>query len=116
LKFFLRDLDAKVRREGILVYMKSVKKMGSRVRNFATSENLIVKSTFPHRNIHKHTLTYPDGVTHSRIDVLIDKRRLSAILNIRSVRGADCNTDHYLAVAKLGERISVSKRTGQRFD
>jgi hypothetical protein len=41
---------------------------GFRVVNFATSKNLIVKSTtFPHSNIHKHTWTYPDGVTHNQI-------------------------------------------------
>jgi hypothetical protein len=47
-----------------------------RVVNFATSKNLIVKSTtFPHCDIHKHTWTSPDGVTHNQIDhVLIDKR------------------------------------------
>jgi hypothetical protein len=45
------------------------------VVNFATSKNLIVKSTtFPHRDIHKHTWTSSDDVTHNRIDhVLIEK-------------------------------------------
>jgi hypothetical protein len=41
---------------------------GVRVRHFATSKNLIVKSTtFPRRNIHKHTWTSPDAVTHNKI-------------------------------------------------
>jgi lipoate-protein ligase A len=47
---------------------------------------------------------------------LIDKRRHSNILDVRSFRGADCDTDHCLVVAKLRERISVSKRTKQNFD
>jgi hypothetical protein len=51
-----------------------------------------------------------------RLDVLIDKSRHSNILNVRSFRGADCNTDHYLVGAKLRERISVSKRARQKFD
>jgi endonuclease/exonuclease/phosphatase family metal-dependent hydrolase len=88
---------------------------GVRVVNFATSKNLTVKSTtFPHRDIHKHTWTSLDGVTHNQIDhVLIDKRRHSNILDVRSFRGADCDTDHCLVVAKLRERISVSKRARQ---
>jgi hypothetical protein len=49
---------------------------GVRVVNFATLKNLIVKSTtFAHRDIHKHTWTSPDGVTHNQIDhVLMNKR------------------------------------------
>jgi hypothetical protein len=46
----------------------------------------------------------------------MDKRRHSNILDVRSFRGADCDTDQYLVVAKLRERISVSKRTKQKID
>jgi hypothetical protein len=83
---------------------------GVREVNFATSKNLLVKSTiFLHCDIHKHTWTSPDGVTHNQIDhVLIDKRRNSNILDVQSFRRTDCDTDHYLVVAKLGDRISVS--------
>jgi len=47
-----------------------------RVVNFATSKNLIFKSTmFPHYSIYKYTRTYPDAKIHIQIDpVLIDKR------------------------------------------
>jgi hypothetical protein len=97
---------------------EATKDNGVRVVNFATSKNLIVESTtFPHRDIHKHNWTSPDGVTHNQIEhVLIDKRRHSNLLDVRSFRGADCDTDHYLVVAKLRERISVSKRARQNFD
>jgi hypothetical protein len=49
---------------------------GVRVVNFATSKNLVVKSTmFPHCRIHKYTWTFPDGKTHNQIDhVLVDRR------------------------------------------
>jgi len=78
---------------------------GVRIVNFATSKNLVVKSTmFPHRNIHKYTWTSPDGQTHNQTDnVLIDRRWHSSILDVRSFRGADCDTDHYLVVANLGK-------------
>jgi hypothetical protein len=83
---------------------------GVRVVSSETSKNLISKSTtLPQRNIHKHTLTSPDGVAHNQIDhVLIDSRRHSNVL--------DCDTDHYLVVAKLRERISVSKQARQNSD
>jgi endonuclease/exonuclease/phosphatase family metal-dependent hydrolase len=114
----LGDLNAKVGREDIFnlrIGTASLHEVsndnGVKVVNFATSKNLIVKSTtFPHCNIHKHTWTSPDGVTYNEIDhVLIDKRRHTNILDVRSFKGANCDTDHYLVVTKLRERISVSK-------
>ena len=56
-------------------------------------------------------------MTHNQIDnILIDKRRQSSIIDIRSFRGADCDTDHYLVIAKLRERLSVAKRVDQIVD
>ncbi|PNF41286.1 hypothetical protein B7P43_G01469 [Cryptotermes secundus] len=79
--------------------------------------NLSVKSRmFPHHNIHKFTWTSPDGKIHNQIDhILIDRRRHSSILDVRSFRAADCDTDHYLVVAKVRERLAVSKQTTHRF-
>ena len=59
---------------------------GVRILNFASSKNLVVKSTmFPHRNIHKYTWTSPDGQTHNQIDhILIDRRRHSSIIDAQS--------------------------------
>jgi hypothetical protein len=45
---------------------------GVSVVNFATSKNLIVKSTmFTHRNIHKYTWMSPDRKTHNQIDDIL---------------------------------------------
>jgi hypothetical protein len=77
---------------------------------FDTSENLRVKSTmFPHYRIHKYTLTYPYGKTRNQIDhSLVHRRRHSNILDVRSYKVADCDTDHYLVVEKVRERLAVN--------
>jgi len=77
-----------------------------RLVNFATSENPVVKSTmFPHRNIHKYTWTSLDGKTHNQIDpVMIDRRWHSSVLDVGRFRGVDCDTDHYLVIAKVREK------------
>jgi len=70
-----------------------------------------------HRNIHKYIWTSHDGKTHNQIDhILLDRRWHSNVLEVRSFRGADCATDHYLLVAKVRERLAVSKQAAQRFD
>jgi len=39
----------------------------------------------------------------------------SNIFDIRSFRGADCDTDHYLVVAKVRARLAVNKQAAQKF-
>jgi exonuclease III len=123
-KILLGDFNAKVGREDIFKptirnerLHESSSDNGVRVVNFATSKNPSVKSTMaPHRNIHKFTWTSPDGKTHNKIDhILIDRRQHSTILDVRSVMSVDCDTDHYLVVAKVRERLAVSKRQCTEF-
>src|SRR5215475_6734358 len=114
MKILLGDFNAKVGRGDIFkptignesLYQDS-NDNGVGIVSFATSKNLVVKSTtFPHRKVHNYTWTSPDGKTHNQIDhVLIDGRWHSSIVDVRSFRGADCDTDRYLAVAKVRGRL-----------
>ena len=115
MKILLGDFNAKVGRENIFKPTFRNESLhwdsndnGVRIVNFATSKNLVVKSSmFPHRNIQKYTSTAPDGQTHNQFDhVLIDRIWHSSILGVRSFTGADCGTDHYLVVAKVRERLA----------
>jgi hypothetical protein len=112
MKILLGDFNAKVGRENIFkptIGNEGLHQVSNdnwfRIKNCATSKNLVVKSTmFPHRNIHKYTWTSLDGQSHNQIDhMLIDRRRHSIILGIRSFRGGDRDTYHYLVVANLGK-------------
>jgi hypothetical protein len=114
----LGDFNAKVGREDIFkptIGNESSHKISNDneiiVANFATSKNLVVKSTmFPHHSIHKYTWTSPGGKICNPIDhILIDRRRHSNILDVRSFRGADCDSNHYLVVAKVRETLAVTK-------
>jgi len=102
MKILLRYFNAKVGRENIFkptigndsLHQDNNNNNGFRIVNFATSRNLVVKSTtFPHRDIHKYTWTSPDGKTHNQIDhILIDRRWHSSMLDVRSFMGPDCIT------------------------
>jgi hypothetical protein len=53
---------------------------------------------------------FPDGKPYNKIDhILIDRQRHSCVLDVRSFRAADCDTDYYLVVAKVRERLAVKK-------
>ena len=115
MKILLGDFNAKVGRENIFKPTIGNESLhqdsndnGVRIVNFATSKNLVVKSTmFPHRNIHKCTWTSP----HNQIDhILIDRRRHSSLIDVRSFRGSDCDTDHCLVVAKVRERLALENK------
>jgi hypothetical protein len=67
--------------------------------------------------VSKYTWTSPDGKTHNQIDhISIDRRWHSAIVDVRSIRRADCDTDPYLVVEKVRERVAVSEQGVQNFN
>jgi len=54
-------------------------------------------------------------IHNQRDHITTDRRWHSSILDVRSLRGADCDTYHYLVVAKVRERLAVNKQAAQKF-
>lgn len=42
--------------------------------------------------------------------MLVDRRNKSSITNVRSIRGAECGSDHHLVLVKLIQRISLETK------
>jgi hypothetical protein len=124
IKILLGDLIARVSKEDLFnptIGNESLHEISNdnavRLVNFATSKNLRLKSTmFPYRNIHKYTWASPAWKSHNQIDhILVDRRRHSNILDVRLYGAADCDTDYYLVVTKIRERLAVNKQRSHRF-
>jgi hypothetical protein len=47
--------------------------------------------------------------------ILTHRRRNSSILDVQLFRPADCDTVHYLVVAKVRERLAVNKKQCTEF-
>ncbi|CAK1591299.1 unnamed protein product [Parnassius mnemosyne] len=120
IKIIIGDMNAKVGRESIYrptigshSLHKTSNDNGTRLIDLATSLGMVVGSTrFPHKNIHKITWVSADNVTRNQIDhILIDGRHCSNLLDVRSRRGANIDSDHHLVVCKIRARISRYKYT-----
>jgi hypothetical protein len=83
---------------------------GLRLIGLANVLNMVIGSTLPHKNIHLTTWRSPDGKTTNQIDhVLLDARHKSNMMDVRSYRGANTDTRHYLVIARIRAKINKSK-------
>ena len=124
-KIMLRDFNAKLGRErtflnwllGMRFYIRLVTIMFLEQWTVPHQKFLVFQSMmFPHQNIPKYTWTSPDGKTYNQIDhILTDRRCHLSILNVWAFKGADCDTDHYLADSKVRERLAVNIQAAQKF-
>jgi hypothetical protein len=127
LKVLLGDFNARMERENIFTLITENESLIRIVVtvvlwhflwcNFTTIV-LVVKSTmFQHQNMHKYTWTSPNGKIHNQTDHILKYFRYhSSILDVWCFRGADCDTDHCQVVAKVRERLPISKKAAQKFD
>jgi hypothetical protein len=56
-----------------------------------------------------HIVTFTNLFAHLMETHTTDRRWHSSILDVRLFRAADCDTDHYLVMAKVRERLAMSK-------
>jgi hypothetical protein len=77
--------------------------------DFTITKKMPISSTvFQNKIIHKETCRSPDEYTSNQIDhVMIDSRNATDILDVKSCRGADCDSDHYMVKIKYRQRIST---------
>ena len=71
---------------------------------------------FRHKKIYKSTWTATNREFESQIDdIVIDDRHMLDLLDVRSYRGGNVDSDHYLVIARLRARISnIKKLRGER--
>jgi endonuclease/exonuclease/phosphatase family metal-dependent hydrolase len=109
IKLIVGDFNAKIGKEEIykgIIGRHSLHAIsndnGERVVDFAGSKNMVISLTcFIHPDVHRQIWLSPDGLTANQIDhVLIDKRFASSIMDVRSHRGAHCNSDHFFFFLK----------------
>jgi hypothetical protein len=90
----------------------------TRLADFSVTRNFVISSTmFPHKKkIHKQTWVSPDGLTRNQIDhVMIDVRHASNMIDVRSYRGADCDSNHIMVKIKYRPKTAIlNKSTGGR--
>ena len=122
IKILLGDFNAKLGRE--VYYRRTIGKHslhetsndnGTRLIDFAASRNIVASSTyFERKDIHKATWVSPDGRTKNQIDhVLIDGRHSSNIMDVKSCRGPNIDSDHYLVRVVIRDRISCQNVIGK---
>ena len=84
---------------------------------FATLNNMVIGSTtFQHKNVCKPTWMAPDRSFESQTDhMVIDARHMSDLMDVRSYRRGNVDSDHYLVIARMRARISnIMKIRGER--
>jgi endonuclease/exonuclease/phosphatase family metal-dependent hydrolase len=90
----------------ILHYITSENR--EKLAQLAIAHNLEIRSTkFQHRRIRKGTWKIPgQDICNQIVHVPINKRRASTVINVHTLRGPNCGSDHYLVRTKIRQRIS----------
>ena len=119
IKLLIGDLNAKVGQENT-GWERTMGRNGTGVQNsngekfveFCQLNNLVIGGTkFLHRLAHKVTWRSPDGKYLNQIDhIAISGRWSRSMMDVRSYRGADMASDHFLVMARLKIRLKACKK------
>ena len=120
IKLVLGDFNARVGRDsdahpGVIgkhSYHTESNDNGKRMLDFCTMHQLTIGGTlFEHKDIHKTTWRSPNGHTVTQIDhICISKRWSHSLLDVRSMRGADINTTHYLIRGYVSVKLKCPQK------
>ena len=120
IKLVLGDFNARVGRDtdahpGVIgkhSYHTESNDNGKRMLDFCTMHQLTIGGTlFEHKDIHKTTWRSPNGQTVTQIDhICISKRWSHSLLDVRSMRGADINTTHYLVRGFISVKLKCPQK------
>ncbi|XP_058839573.1 craniofacial development protein 2-like [Topomyia yanbarensis] len=117
-KIFIGDANAQVGREDFfrpIIGKESLHSVtndnGLRLVTFAAARGMAISSTYcARKDIRKHTWMHPNGETCNQIDhVLVDGRHFSDVIDVRTFRGPNIDSDHYLVVSKIRARLSTQE-------
>ncbi|KDR23416.1 hypothetical protein L798_05387, partial [Zootermopsis nevadensis] len=112
----LGDYNAKLWKEEVYVKLfgrnslhEETNNNGLRVAQFAAANNLRVMSTyFPRKDIHKGTWKIPGTNNFNQIDhILVSRRWATDVENVRTFRGANSDSDHYLVGFRMKQKICM---------
>ena len=116
IKVVMGDFNTKVGKEPGLMpnvrkhsLLEETNNNGWRMIDFAITKNMAITSTLlQHKRTHKETWRSPDESASNQTDhVMIDSQHATNILDMKSCREADCDSDHYMVKIKYRQRISV---------
>jgi hypothetical protein len=71
---------------------------------------VIGSTTFSHKKLHLATWRSPYGTKNNQTDhILIDARHKNNMIDVRTYRSANADSDHYLVITRIRAKSSRSK-------
>jgi hypothetical protein len=82
---------------------------GEMLNEVAMTNSFIIKSTsFNHKRIHKGTWKIPGSEQTNQIDhILVSRGHGLSILDVKTARGPNCDSDYYLVKVKIKDRLAT---------